>query len=116
MCKWLIGLSTRLIVILALLGVAPVSVSAAMATPEAMTMMHAMPMHHPMGGMDMPAKKMPCCSYDCACVASSCTGSLPPIALGLMEQSQPASKIAFDTAMGVGISFPPSIRPPIQGA
>ena len=107
---------TRLIVILALLGVAPVSVSTAMAAPEAMTMMHAMPMHHPMGGMDMPAKKMPCCSHDCACVASSCTGFLPPGTLGLMEQSRPASKIAFDTATGVGISFPPSIRPPIQGA
>ena len=116
MRKRLIGLFTKLILVLALLTGGLVPVSSAMAhAPGAMSMMTDMP-HHQMSGQEMPGKDMPCCDHRCWCVAGACAGSLPPLSADLVTRVGPISGIIFDCAMGAGITFPPSIRPPISGA
>jgi hypothetical protein len=116
MSKWVITVSTRLFVVMALVlgGFAPASAHAAMARASGasmMTMMPGMAMHHEPA--DKPGKHMPCCGDDGCCVAGSCAISLPPLGVTLAQPAGPASEINFDTALRAGITFPPSLRPPI---
>jgi hypothetical protein len=122
MSKWVIGISTRLFLVIALMlgGWTPVSAHAmshgAMVATGAMTMMPGMTMHHDGAGKDMPAKRMPCCSDDGCCVAGSCAVFLSPLSATLAERAGTASEIVFDKALGAAITFPPSLRPPIPRA
>lgn len=99
-------------------GFAPASAHAAMARASdasAMTVMpgmhNRMAMHHQLP--DKPGKHMPCCGDDGCCVAGSCAISLPPLGVTLAQPAGQASEINFDNALGAGITFPPSLRPPI---
>ncbi len=79
-----------------------------------MVMMPGMTMHHEMGTDTAPVQHMPCCGDDGCCVAGSCATPLFLLPTGLAERVEPASEIAFDNAILAGITFPPSLRPPIR--
>jgi hypothetical protein len=119
MYKRLMGLYARLFVVMALVlaGLTPVSAHPAMTSKthamaaNAMVMMPGMPMHH-----EMPAKHMPCCGDDGCCVGGSCAVALPLLSVKMAERVSPASEVRFANALGAGITFPPSLRPPIPRA
>jgi len=121
MCKRIAHLSSRLLLALALmLSGLPVWSGPAMAhAPAAATMtmmpamnMSAMAMHHHMGsGKDVPPK--PCCGEDGCCIGGSCALPMMLPAAELVERLEPAGDILFKDAGHSGITFPPSIRPPI---
>ena len=107
----------RLVIALGLIlsGLGPVWAGAHPMTPAAMSMMPDMPMDHAAGsGKHIPAKQMPCDGSDCACcVGCPCT---PPPCLVQADLLQPvglSGDILFQSAAQSGITFAPSLRPPI---
>jgi hypothetical protein len=115
----IVRVSMRLLVVLALMlsglpvwsGPAMASVSSPMTMMPGMTM-DSTAMHHPMGaGKEAPPK--PCCGEDGCCIAGSCALPMMLPAAELVERLEPAGDILFKDAGHGGITFPPSIRPPI---
>ena len=112
-----LSLCGKLVIVLGLIlgGLGPVRANASQSDTNlsAMAMMPGMVMQHGTPGQ-MPHKPMPCCGDDGCCIAGSCA-----LLSGAIESSQIAlkahsSETPFKPAFRDGVTFAPSLRPPIQ--